>query len=166
MTKTLVESVVRNKVWLLGLVMLGGCSALPNASVHTPSKIYFSHSDPMIKQIPDNDVQKITLPIIYFANNSYEVTPTEREKLKQFVMRFKANHPPIFIYGHTDWNQNEQYNDFLSQRRSDSVLSVLVDLGYPTKKMTPLSLGESQPVANNQTEQGRQLNRRVTLSLF
>lgn len=149
----------------LACLFISGCSqpSLKKAN----ETIYFSHSslnpsNPIVSKQTAN----IELPIIYFANDSYEVTPTEQAKLKAFVSSLGENRPSIILNGHTDWNRSEQYNDRLGQSRSESVLLTLVDIGYPAEKLATASLGESQPVADNQTEQGRQLNRRVTLSLF
>lgn len=145
-------------------VILSGCSQQPILAVD--ETIYFSHSQPN-RTSPEPQVDaSIELPIIYFANNSYEVTPTERAKLKAFFAKLGEQRPSIILNGHTDWNQSDQYNDELAQRRSESVRLSLIDIGYPAAKLATASMGESQPVADNQTKQGRQLNRRVTLSLF
>lgn len=146
-------------------LLLSGCSQKPIQDEN--GTIYFSHSLPNIATpLKPQRVVNIELPIIYFANDSYEVTPTERVKLKEFVETLGEQRPSIILNGHTDWNRSDQYNDQLGLNRSESVLLTLVDIGYPAEKLATASMGESQPVANNQTEQGRQLNRRVTLSLF
>lgn len=146
-------------------VFLSGCSQIPIKA--DDETIYFSHSSSHVDSpaVIKQEV-KIEIPIIYFANDSYEVTPTERSKLKQFVETLGEKRPSIILNGHTDWNRSEQYNDQLGLSRSESVLLSLVEIGYPAEKLATASLGESQPVADNQTLQGRQLNRRVTLSLF
>lgn len=146
-------------------LLLSGCSQQPIQNEN--ETIYFSHSLPNIATpLKPQAVVNIVLPIIYFANDSYEVTPTERVKLKEFVETLGEQRPSIILNGHTDWNRSDQYNDQLGLNRSESVLLTLVDIGYPAEKLATASMGESQPVADNQTEQGRQLNRRVTLSLF
>jgi len=146
-------------------LIISGCSQTPVKKKN--DTIYFSHSSHEVYKPGElQQTAKIELPIIYFANDSYEVTPTEQAKLKAFVSSLGENRPSIILNGHTDWNRSEQYNERLGQNRSESVLLTLVDIGYPADQLATASLGESHPVADNQTEQGRQLNRRVTLSLF
>ena len=158
----------RNDYLILGSLvslLLSGCSQQPIEAGN--ETIYFSHSSPrIVSAVEPQPLVKLELPIIYFANDSHEVTPTERAKLTQLVETLGENRPSIILHGHTDWNRSEQYNDQLGLNRSESVLLTLVDIGYPAEKLATASMGESQPVADNQTTQGRQLNRRVTLSLF
>lgn len=150
---------------LLVSLFITGCSQ--QAIKSNDDRIYFSHSSPKVTTpVPPVQDAKIELPIIYFANDSYEVTPTERAKLKQFVETLGEKRPSIILHGHTDWNRSDEYNDQLGQHRSEAVLLSLVNIGYPAEKLATASLGESQPIADNHTAQGRQLNRRVTLSLF
>jgi OOP family OmpA-OmpF porin len=158
----------RNTNLVIGSLLstvIAGCSHKPNTVSN--ETIYFSHSAINIAStVEAKQVAKIELPIIYFANDSAEVTPTERTKLKHFLDSLGEKRPSIILNGHTDWNRSEQYNDQLGLKRSESVLIALVDVGYPAEKLATASLGESHPVADNQTARGRQLNRRVTLSLF
>lgn len=69
------------------------------------------------------------------------------------------------IAGHTDSTGSETYNQQLSQRRADAVKQALAAQGVNPARMTTVGFGESQPVADNATEAGRQLNRRVTITI-
>lgn len=68
----------------------------------------------------------------------------------------------ILIEGHTDSIGSSSYNQALSKSRADAVMKVLIDeFGINAKRVTTSGMGESQPVASNDTEEGRAKNRRV-----
>jgi OOP family OmpA-OmpF porin len=70
---------------------------------------------------------------------------------------------PVRIEGHTDALGSDEYNQALGQRRADSVRSYFVSKGLSGSRLSARSFGESNPVASNETDEGRQLNRRVEL---
>jgi len=64
--------------------------------------------------------------------------------------------------GHTDSNASDKYNVKLSQRRTESVVKMLVEkYGIDKSRLTAKGYGESQPIADNKTKEGRQKNRRI-----
>jgi len=71
----------------------------------------------------------------------------------------------IRIAGHTDSTGPEAYNQQLSERRAMSVKNALSGMGVNPMRMTPIGFGETQPVADNSTVYGRQLNRRVEITI-
>lgn len=71
----------------------------------------------------------------------------------------------IELGGHTDAKGSDEYNQSLSERRAASVVSYLVSKGIAADRMTSAGYGESQPVADNETDEGRELNRRVELKV-
>jgi len=71
----------------------------------------------------------------------------------------------VNIAGHTDSTGSEQYNMQLSQRRADSVARFLTSQGVDGVRLQTYAFGETQPVASNDSASGRQLNRRVEISL-
>ncbi|MBE0598184.1 MAG: OmpA family protein [Desulfuromonadales bacterium] len=71
----------------------------------------------------------------------------------------------IRIAGHTDSTGAESYNQQLSERRADSVKNALASQGVQQGRMNAVGFGESQPIADNNTEAGRQLNRRVIITI-
>lgn len=70
------------------------------------------------------------------------------------------------IAGHTDWNNSDAYNQRLSERRATSVMDYLISKGVAANRMTAKGYGESKPIADNNTEDGRFQNRRVELRIL
>jgi outer membrane protein OmpA-like peptidoglycan-associated protein len=77
----------------------------------------------------------------------------------------KYNQTLIDVYGHTDSTGDDNYNLGLSQRRATSVANYLASQGVDGRRFYITGYGESQPVADNGSEQGRALNRRVEIRL-
>ena len=71
----------------------------------------------------------------------------------------------IQIAGHTDSTGSEVYNQGLSERRAMSVQNALMNQGVAPARMRTVGFGETQPIADNSTEYGRQLNRRVVVTI-
>lgn len=69
----------------------------------------------------------------------------------------------IQIEGHTDSTGAADYNQNLSERRALSVQNELINQGISPNRMTTVGFGETQPIADNSSETGRQLNRRVVI---
>jgi outer membrane protein OmpA-like peptidoglycan-associated protein len=67
------------------------------------------------------------------------------------------------VVGHTDSIGSEAYNQALSLRRAEAVVDALVARGVPASRLSAVGRGESEPRADNTTEAGRQLNRRVEI---
>ena len=72
----------------------------------------------------------------------------------------------ILLAGHTDSTGSEEYNLELSKRRADSVANYLVAQQVNSARFTTDGYGESQPVATNDTDAGRSLNRRVEVAIW
>lgn len=71
----------------------------------------------------------------------------------------------IKVIGHTDSQGTDEYNQKLSERRASSVVAFLLNQGLTPDKLTSQGKGESEPVADNDTEEGRAQNRRVELHI-
>lgn len=80
-------------------------------------------------------------------------------KLAAFLNQYPDR--SVIIEGHTDSVGNESYNQSLSERRADSVKAYLVGQGIAAARLTTVGKGELVPVASNDNETGRQMNRRV-----
>lgn len=71
----------------------------------------------------------------------------------------------IEIGGHTDSQGSDSFNADLSQKRAEAVLAAMQGAGLPVSHLTAQGYGESQPVADNATEEGREQNRRIEMRL-
>ena len=72
----------------------------------------------------------------------------------------------IDVVGHTDSTGSHQYNQRLSERRADSVAKYLISQKVLAARIETFGMGETRPIASNATAEGRQLNRRVELTLI
>jgi outer membrane protein OmpA-like peptidoglycan-associated protein len=106
----------------------------------------------------------VNLSDVLFDTARHDLKPGAREKLAR-VSGILASHPGlrIEVEGHTDSVGSDQYNQQLSERRAESVRSYLVSQNIPAATVTAAGLGETTPVATNDTAAGRQQNRRVEL---
>ena len=102
---------------------------------------------------------------IYFDYDSATIRPESEPALKAISEILEQNHElEVYIVGHTDMTGSLAYNMELSQRRADSVVKELVDTyDISSSRLQAMGVGPLCPVATNQSEEGRKLNRRVEL---
>jgi outer membrane protein OmpA-like peptidoglycan-associated protein len=104
----------------------------------------------------------ITLGDVLFEFNKSELkTGGQRNLLPLAEVLNERTDQPVIIEGHTDSIGNHAYNMTLSEKRSQSVETYLVEQGVDVSRITTKGLGPDFPVADNATNEGRQLNRRV-----
>ncbi len=72
----------------------------------------------------------------------------------------------LVIIGHTDRLGSTEYNQALSERRANSAATYLMSQGVSGSRTVTSGLGETEPIASNETEAGRQTNRRVEVAIF
>ena len=103
---------------------------------------------------------------ITFAVDSSTVQPQFNETLVSvgLVLR-KFNKTVIDVYGHTDSSGSDSYNLELSQKRAVSVATILASQGVDQRRFYVTGKGETDPIASNASEAGRQQNRRVEIQL-
>jgi len=101
---------------------------------------------------------------VLFDFNKYTLKPGAREKMAK-VSGILLAYPGLKLQleGHTDSVGTDEYNLMLSQRRADAVRDYLVGEGVAAVSITSVGLGKADPVATNDTAEGRQQNRRVEL---
>jgi outer membrane protein OmpA-like peptidoglycan-associated protein len=103
---------------------------------------------------------------LLFDTGSSSLKPGAYDRLRSLA-RTVNNYPKsnLIIKGHTDSVGAEQYNQKLSESRSDSVRVFLISEGVAPARITAIGFGESMPVATNATPEGRQQNRRVEIEI-
>jgi outer membrane protein OmpA-like peptidoglycan-associated protein len=106
----------------------------------------------------------VNMSDVLFDTGSATLKAGAREKLAK-ISGILLAHPGLTlqIEGHTDSVGSDQFNQQLSERRSDSVRDFLAEQGVAPSSMTAHGFGKTQPVASNDTAEGRQRNRRVEL---
>lgn len=106
--------------------------------------------------------QTVTLRSVNFETGSARLMSDSRVALDE-VGRTLKNQPNLRaeISGHTDDRGNDGYNLVLSQERAESVRQYLIGKGIAPERLVAIGMGETQPVADNTSEEGRVANRRV-----
>ena len=116
-------------------------------------------SDPSLGNIRVDD-------IVLFAPDSAEISPEFEPLLNQglalLTIRPAAT---LVVEGHTDSLGGDQYNLELSQARADSVVQWWVDRGVDPVRLTAIGRGEAEPIASNDTRDGRERNRRIEVTI-
>jgi len=115
----------------------------------------------------EGDLLAITLKgDVAFDTNSAVVKPTLTSEIDRIAgIMVKYADTAIVVEGHTDNKGEDAYNMKLSQQRANSVSNLLVNRGVITSRIKTVAYGESQPVADNNSAEGRQKNRRVEIKV-
>ena len=101
---------------------------------------------------------------VNFGNDSDELTSASRETLQEVARELtRAYRATVRVLAHTDSNGAAEYNQDLSERRARSVEVFLINEGIDPERLSSQGLGESRPIADNATPEGRAANRRVEL---
>lgn len=112
----------------------------------------------------------LIMPDVTFATNSYNIQPQFQNALADVAKVLRedntASKLALVIHGHTDSTGNDSINIPLSNNRATSVKNFLAAQGISTSRMTAKGYGASSPRASNQTAEGRQLNRRVEITVY
>ena len=113
-------------------------------------------------QKPTDPGLVLTLGDVLFTSGRAELQPVAMGNLHQLV-NFLDKYPDrrVAIHGYTDSLGSEEYNQGLSERRANSVKAYLADHGIDSTRLSASGMGQSAPVAGNDSGAGRQQNRRV-----
>ena len=115
----------------------------------------------------DGDNLLLNIPSgITFAYDSANVQPQFQRTLDQVASTLSQyNQTYIDVYGHTDSTGSDAYNQRLSEQRAASVASYLESRGVQSARIGTRGYGETQPIASNDTDEGRAANRRVEIKI-
>lgn len=104
---------------------------------------------------------------ILFDFDSSELRPAARRNLDELAESVRDfDDTEIMVVGHTDSRGSESYNQELSEQRSNAAYRYLADQGVQPSRVTAMGRGEEEPVASNETDEGRQQNRRVEVAIY
>jgi outer membrane protein OmpA-like peptidoglycan-associated protein len=121
------------------------------------------------KNIPLQPIEvnaTIVLKNIFFESNKYDLKPESQVELDKLVQLMQENPTlKIQIEGYTDNIGNKADNIHLSENRAKAVVNYLLSKGIAASRLTAKGFGETNPVAGNDTEEGRAQNRRTELKV-
>jgi len=142
----------RNNFWTPA-TGIAGCDGVPVAQAEAP--------------VVAPTVTKVVLNAdTFFDFDKSTLKPEGRQVLDQVAEQVNSIELETLIAtGHTDSIGAEAYNQKLSERRANSVKEYLVSKGVPADRIYTEGKGELQPVADNQTREGRAQNRRVEIEI-
>jgi outer membrane protein OmpA-like peptidoglycan-associated protein len=131
-------------------------------------------AEKLARNIPGAKVERVGEGIavtfesgILFPFDSAELQPTGRENLRKLADSLEENErTDVMIVGHTDSTGGDDYNQALSERRARSAVSYVAAQGVARDRLIPSGRGETEPIASNVSEDGRQQNRRVEIAIY
>ncbi len=104
---------------------------------------------------------------ILFDFDSSGLRPEARENLSTLATSLQEYpNTELTVVGHTDSRGSDAYNQALSEQRANSAVQYLINQGISRSRITMMGKGETEPVATNETEAGRQQNRRVEIAIY
>ena len=104
---------------------------------------------------------------LLFDVNKSDLRPQAKANLESLAKVLnKYDDTNILVEGDTDNSGTEEYNQQLSERRAQSVANYLMGLGVTGARISTVGLGELNPIASNDSVEGRQQNRRVEVAIF
>ena len=129
--------------------------------------------EPVIEDVPDAKQCETEISVlldesqIVFAPSSAVIESASVKTINKIVtIMNRCKHAAFEIGGHTDSQGREEMNLNLSQSRADAVLDSLLARNMLLGEITAVGYGETQPIADNETEEGRQVNRRIAFKLL
>lgn len=131
-------------------------------------------AEKMRQEIENAEIERVAEGIkvtfnsgILFAIDSSELQPAARKTIESMA-KVLNDYPDtnILIEGDTDNTGTSTYNQALSERRAQAVADYHIRLGVAGSRISTIGLGESNPIASNDTADGRQQNRRVEVAIF
>lgn len=104
---------------------------------------------------------------ILFGFDSAELSAAARDNLRNLAESLqKHGGTEVLLVGHTDGVGTQAYNQGLSERRAQAAANYLATLGLPSTRVRSAGRGLTEPIASNETEAGKQENRRVEVAIF
>jgi len=123
---------------------------------------------PVVEEAAVVKEEVIVIRDVHFQFDSAKLTPADKDVLSTIATRLKqeSSTAQLTVTGHTDSVGSDAYNQKLSDRRAHSVVEYLISQGVPRSSFVSVTgAGESQPVADNKTADGRSMNRRTEIKI-
>ncbi|KRA64737.1 flagellar motor protein MotB [Caulobacter sp. Root655] len=105
---------------------------------------------------------------VKFPLNKHELSPEAQQRLAEFAGKLKEDNKNVYleVQGFTDATGDTTYNEELGGARAEAVRKFLAKQGVPLNRIATISYGEDDPVAPNDTPDGRAQNRRVVIQVL
>jgi len=130
------------------------------------AKVEINHNVTMIT-LEELQYESLSIPLnnVFFDNDKYDIRPesfTELNRMAQIIINHKFT---CEISGHTDNVGSAAHNQELSENRAESLKKYLITLGCPSELLTSKGYGMTKPISTNDTDEGKQMNRRVEIKI-
>lgn len=152
---------------IIGAAVGGAAGAIIGAQMD-------KQAEELEEDLPDADVERVGEGIqitfdsaILFDFDASALRPVARQNLASLAESLrKYPDTDVTIIGHTDARGSEEYNQALSERRARAAAGFLLEQGIAPERVHTFGMGETEPIATNDTEEGRQQNRRVEVAIY
>jgi outer membrane protein OmpA-like peptidoglycan-associated protein len=149
-------------------------AAIGGAAGAAVGAVMDSQAEDLQDKLPNARVERIGEGIaitfdsgILFAVNQATLQGAGQQNLRDLVVSLEDYEgTDVLVVGHTDSSGTAEYNQGLSERRADAARNFLVGAGLHAGRATAVGRGEMEPIADNETDAGRQDNRRVEVAVF
>ena len=156
---------------LLAAILLAGCAQLMPAAKQEPFPVMdvkATRPPPGPARVVLTDSNIAIMDKVQFETGKAALLPASNALLDEVAKMLKDNPQveQISVEGHTDSTGSPDFNRKLSQQRAESVAKYLSSKGVKAARMEPKGFGPDRPVADNESEQGREANRRVEFNIL
>lgn len=118
-----------------------------------------------LKEISD---KPFVLTNVHYATDRFELSPEAKKDIDTTLLAFLIENPDVIVEvsSHTDDEASDAYNNSLSKKRAEGVVQYLVSKGISLERLQFHGYGETQPIADNKTKEGRAANRRTEFKIL
>jgi len=149
-------------------------AAIGGAAGAAVGAVMDSQAEDLQDRLPNARVERVGEGIavtfdsgILFAVNQSTLQSAGQQNLRDLAASLEEYEgTEVLVVGHTDSTGDESYNQALSERRADSARTFLIGAGLESDRVRAMGRGELEPIATNDTAEGRQENRRVEVAIF
>ena len=159
------------RVLVLGALLASGCAAIMPAAKQEPFPVMEIKAE---RPPPGPDRVVLTpsniaiMDKVQFETGKADIKPESHGLLDEVAKVLKDNPQieVISVEGHTDSTGSADFNRKLSKQRADSVSKYLSGKGVKAARMEPKGFGPDRPIADNETDAGKEANRRVEFNIL
>jgi OOP family OmpA-OmpF porin len=156
---------------LLATLLLAGCAQLMPAAKQEPfpvMEVKATRPPPGPARVVLTASNIAIMDKVQFETGKAALLPASHALLDEVAKMLKDNPQVelISVEGHTDSTGSPDFNRKLSQQRAESVVKYLSSKGVKAARMEPKGFGPDRPVADNETDPGREANRRVEFNIL